>query len=51
MTLNLKCPCCGYTETVHDERSAWVIGGCRRPYRDPRTIPLLPTNSATEPAL
>jgi hypothetical protein len=25
MTLNLKCPCCGYTETVHDERSAWVV--------------------------
>ncbi len=25
------------------------IGGCRRPYRDPRTIPFLPTNSATEP--
>jgi hypothetical protein len=25
MTLNLKCPCCAYTETVHDERSAWVV--------------------------
>lgn len=25
MTLNLKCPCCGYTETVHDERSAWLV--------------------------
>lgn len=25
MTLNLKCPCCGYTDTVHDKRSAWVV--------------------------
>ena len=25
MTLNLKCPCCGYSETTHDERSAWVV--------------------------
>lgn len=25
VTLNLKCPCCGYSETTHDERSAWVV--------------------------
>lgn len=24
MTLNLKCPCCGYTETIHDERHVWI---------------------------
>lgn len=25
MILNLKCPCCGYTETVSDERSSWLV--------------------------
>lgn len=25
MTLNLKCPCCGYTETVNDERAVWLV--------------------------
>lgn len=25
MTLNLTCPGCGYSETVHDERSAWLV--------------------------
>jgi len=25
MTLNLKCSCCGYAETVTDERAAWLV--------------------------